>query len=219
MSEEDIEKNSDIQMKNIRREFADLNGVERHEVVYSGMENLDNSFKNLDISDPGLVFDQSSCTLSKRNEFDDETLNEIIHSSSIPRQIPTRFYPFSPDDSLALIGQQLLRHLMSESVSRETSGNSTDGGKIDAKEITSEIHDYWPLLSKEGQAQIVGKVNHILEKFNKKSMDEDMRKLENSGRSYYVRTSQSFRKKCKEVLSELEEEDSQRTLDYWTNDD
>ncbi|WP_435551392.1 hypothetical protein [Natrinema sp. CGMCC1.2065] len=218
LNESKVKKNSEVEIKHLRREIDGLNGVQKHEIVYSGMEKLDRSFNDLSISDPGLVFDQSSSTLSKRNEFDDDRLDELMRSSTIPRHIPTRYYPFSPEDSLAVIGQNVLRHLMSESVSREDSGEETDGGQIDAKEIAKEIHDYWPLLSKDGKAQIVGKIDHVLSKFEDENMGEDMRKLEKSDRTYYVRTSQSFRRKCKNVLDELEEEESQKKLDYWMDD-
>ncbi|QFU82598.1 hypothetical protein [Natronorubrum aibiense] len=212
---EEVEKNSDIKTDNIKREVPESDSIDSHEIVYSGMNDLDQSFSNLDIDDPGLVFDRSAGTISKRNKFADDTLNELIHSSTIPRQIPTQFYPFSPEDPLPIIGQRLLRHLMSESISRESASVRTDGGKIDATEIASDIHDYWKLLSTEGKAQIVKKINHILVKFNERSMDEDMRKLEESGQTYYVRTSQSFRRECMEVLEELEEEEPQETLDKW----
>jgi uncharacterized protein (DUF849 family) len=120
-----------------------------------------------------------------------------LDEGDIPGRYPTQYYPFSVNDSRAVIAEKVSQHLMHAA----SQGEGIDD-EFSAQEIAEEIHEYWDTISLSEKSDLTNKVENILELFEERNIDDDMRQIEGS-RSYYVRTSQAFQRKCQEIIQEL----------------
>lgn len=197
LNEERLEKYDAITPENLRNEVENVHDVNRlsSENVYVGTEKTEQSFDYLEIPDAGLIFRNSE--YNRRNDFEDEDLNNELGGGELPEYYPSQYYPFSPNDSRALIAEKVSQHLMTAA-----SQGGTDHDEFEAADIAKEIHEYWDQISLPGRRELTKKVENILEMLEARNVDDDMRQIEGS-RSYYVRTSQAFQRKCQEVIDDL----------------
>lgn len=206
IGDEDAEKLDAITIDDLRTEFkrvSDDNGVS-HELLYVGTESIDTDVSSLDIDDACLVYHTEEGRLAKRNHFDDDNLDRMVRETTVGNRIPMQFIPITPSDHPALVAEKVFQKLCAMAVRKES-----DGSDITAKEVAEKIYsDYWDLLSNTAKQEVIQKVDYILSKFEDKNADEDMKKLKQSGRSYFVRTSNAFQRRCQEIIDELSEEDN-----------
>lgn len=197
ISEERLEKYAAITPENLRSEVNHIHDVNRlsNENLYVGTEKTEESFDHLEIPDAGLIFTNGG--YYKRNDFEDDDLNAELENGDVPSRYPTQYYPFSANDSRAVIAEKVAQHLMHGA----SQGEGIDD-EFEASEIAEEIHEYWDTISLSEKSDLTSKVEDILELFEERNIDEDMRQIEGS-RSYYVRTSQAFQRKCQEVIQDL----------------
>lgn len=197
ISEDRVEKYAAITPENLRSEVEEIHDVNQlsTENLYVGTEKTEQSFDYLEIPDAGLILNNGQ--YYKQNKFDDEKLNAELESGKIPGHYPTQYYPFSVNDSRAVIAEKVSQHLMHAA----SKGEGIDD-EFSAEEIAKEIHRYWETISLSEKSGLTNKVEDILELFEKRNIDDDMRQIEGS-RSYYVRTSQAFQRKCQEIIEEL----------------
>jgi ketosteroid isomerase-like protein len=214
-----VDKFDEITIDNLRNEFKRVsdsgNGVS-HEMVYFGTDKIDDDISDLDIEDVCLVFHTEEGRLAKRNSFQDENLDRIVRETTVGNRIPTHFVPITPSDHPALVAEKVFQKLCSMAVQKES-----DGSNVTARGVAKRIYgDHWDLLSNPAKQEVIKKVNYILSKFSGKSADENMKKLKKSGRSYYVRTSNAFQRRCQEIIDELSDEDDgyQDDLSNYTDD-
>lgn len=197
LSEERIEKYAEITPENLRNEVDHIHDINQlsNENLYVGTEKTEQSFDYLDFNDGGLIL--ADGVYYRRNEFEDEGLNSELEKEDLPDRYPTHYYPFSANDSRAIIGEKVSQHLMH--VSSKGAGLQDE---FEPEEVASEIHKYWDAISFSAKSELTSKVEDILELFERRNVDEDMTQIEGS-RRYYVRTSQAFQRKCQEVIQEL----------------
>lgn len=215
---ETVNKLDEITIDDLRAEFKRVSeGSEvTHELLYAGTESIDSDISNLEIDDACLVFLTTEGRLAKRNNFDDGDLDRIVRETTVGNRIPTQFVPITPSDHVALIAEKVFQKLCAMAVRKES-----DGRDISAKEVAENIYsDYWDLLSNPAKQEVIKKIDYILSKFEDKNADEDMKTLKQSGRSYFVRTSNAFQRRCQEIIDELSDEDDgyQDDLTNYTDD-
>ena len=166
-----------------------------NESLYVGTEKTEQSFDYLNFPDAGLILAKSE--YYRRNTFQDDELNSEMEGGELPDRYPTHYYAFSANDSRAIIAEKVSQHLMHVS----SQGEGIDD-EFEPKEVASEIHEYWDAISLSAKSDFTGKVEDILELLERRNVDEDMTQIKGS-RTYYVRTSQAFQRKCQEVIQEL----------------
>jgi len=197
INEDRVEKYAAITPENLRSEVEEIHDVNQlsTENLFVGTEKTEQSFDYLEIPDAGLILTDGG--YYKRNEFDDEELNNELDKGDIPGRYPTQYYPFSVNDSRAIIAEKVSQHLMHAA----SQGEGIDD-EFSAQEIAEEILEYWDTISLSEKSDLTNKVENILELLEERNIDDDMRQIEGS-RSYYVRTSQAFQRKCQEIIQEL----------------
>jgi len=197
LSQERLDKYAAITPENLRSEVNHIHDVNQlsNESLYVGTEKTEESFDYLNITDAGLILTNGG--YYKRNEFEDDDLNRKLESGEVPGRYPTVYYPFSGNDSRAVIAGKVAQHLMHAAAHDEGIDD-----EFEAREIAEDIHEYWDTISLSERSHITSKVEDILELLEQKNIDEDMRQIEGS-RSYYVRTSQAFQRKCQELIDDL----------------
>lgn len=197
LSEERINKYRAINPENLRSEVDHIHDVNKltNESLFVGTEKTEQSFDYLDFPDAGLILTNGE--YYRRNELGDDELNSELEGGELPGRYPTHYYPFSANDSRAVIAEKVSQHLMHVA----SQGEGIDD-EFEPKEVASEIHEYWDTVSLSEKNELIGKVEDILELLERRNFDEDMKQIEGS-RTYYVRTSQAFQRKCQEVIQEL----------------
>ena len=197
LSEDRIEKYGAITPENLRSEVDHIHDVNKlsNESLYVGTEKTEQSFDYLDFPDAGVIL--ANGEYYSRNGFDDAELNSKLEGGELPDRYPTHYYPFSANDSRAVIAEKVSQHLMHVASQGEGIDEEFEPG-----EVASEIHEYWDAITLSAKSELSSKVEDVLELFERRNLDDDMRQIEGS-RTYYVRTSQAFQRKCQEVIQEL----------------
>lgn len=167
-----------------------------HETVYVGNSNIEESIPHIDTNSAILVFSDGG--LDVVNTFQNSSLNGGFNGLDV-ENIPTGYIPFLGDDSEALIAEKMIQEIMSRSISNPNDANL----EIEIDELLDDIHGAWNNLHPSEKKTLRNKAKNVLDMMEERAFGDDIEKVAEADRRYYVSTSNSFQKMCQSLIDDL----------------
>lgn len=167
-----------------------------HEIVYVGNSNIKESLPHIETESAILIFDEDRVIL--RNEFQEDHLNGKVDGLKAER-MPTGYVPFLGDDSEALIAEKMVQEIMARSVSNPNGTNL----ELEIDELLEDINGAWDALHPSEKKTLRNKAKNVLDMMEDRDFGDNIEKVAEADRKYYVNTSNSFQKMCQSLIDDL----------------
>lgn len=196
LSQDTIDKYEKINSEDLRD--VDVYDISKltHETIYVGNSNIEESLPHIDTDSAILVFDDG--TLKIENTFQETNLNGEFDDLNVSK-IPTGYVPFLGDDSEALIAEKMVQEIMSRSISNPEDVDL----ELEIDDLLEDIHGAWGSLHPSEKKTLRNKAKNVLDMMEERAFEDDIRKVAEADRRYYVSTSNSFQKMCQSLIEDL----------------
>ncbi|MFB6158702.1 MAG: hypothetical protein ABEJ95_03500 [Candidatus Nanohalobium sp.] len=196
LSQDTIDEYEKVKSEDLRD--VDVYDVSKltHETIYVGNSNIEESLPHIDTNSAVLVLDDE--TLKIENAFQDANLNGEFDDLNVSK-IPTGYVPFLGDDSEALIAEKMVQEIMSRSISNPEDADL----ELEIDDLLDDIHGAWGSLHPSEKKTLRNKAKNVLDMMEDRAFEDDIKKVAEADRRYYVSTSNSFQKMCQSLIEDL----------------
>lgn len=196
LSQDTIDEYEKVKSEDLRD--VDVYDVSKltHETIYVGNSNIEESIPHIETDSAILIIGEDQVTLE--NGFGEDNLNSKIDGLEAER-IPTGYVPFLGDDSEALIAEKMVQEIMARSVSNP---DNTDL-ELDIDELLEDINGAWNDIHPSEKKTLRNKAKNVLDMMEERDFGDNIEKVAEADRKYYVSTSNSFQKLCQSLINEL----------------